>query len=64
MDRLYVSLPTGTIEDLDRLGHRQLRSSRQQAAYLILDGLARERRRLAARTGLVKTPAEAGHGGR
>jgi len=60
MDRIYVPLPTGTIEDLDRLGGRHLRTSRQQAAYLILEGLARERRRLATRAGLAKAPAGAG----
>jgi hypothetical protein len=47
---MCVPLPAETIEDLDRLGRRYLRTSRQQAAYLILEGLARERRRRA--TGL------------
>lgn len=64
MDRICVALPTGTIEDLDRVGGRHLRTSRQQAAYLILEGLARERRHVAKRTGLAKTPPEAGDGSR
>lgn len=50
VDKLYVPLPLEALEALHRLAVRNLRSQRQQAAYLILQGLKRSEHVAAAQS--------------
>lgn len=49
MDKLYVPLPPEALEALHQLAERHLRTQRQQAAYLIVEGLKRSNRRASPR---------------
>jgi len=44
VDKLYVPLPPDALAALHRLAERNVRTQRQQAAYLILQGLKRSER--------------------
>lgn len=50
MRSLYVPLPVEALEALHRLAARNLRTQRQQAAYLILEGLKRGKHAAAGRS--------------
>lgn len=41
MGAIYVPLPEGAADRLRELAHRELRDPREQATWLILDGLRR-----------------------
>ena len=45
VDKLYVPLSPETLDALHRLAERNLRTQREQAAFLIIEGLNRHGRR-------------------